>query len=132
MIWMVEETWRKLTRQYETQIEVTVFGAVRRYLNSGRSPITGVVFVRQQYFLAKVAAALDENDIQGHNRIRRWLAEGHIRVVKSDELLAQSALDEKTIGNDCPCELIYHSPFHVVFLRQNTGVVFTPSSGSIG
>jgi hypothetical protein len=84
----------------------------------------GVVFVRQQQFLSKAAAALDERDVRGQDRIRRWLEQGHIRIVKSDELLANGAMDERNIGNDCPCDVINRPPFCVVFLRENTGVVF--------
>src|SRR5262245_38483229 len=127
MIMMLEETWRKLVNHYETQIDVTQFGSARHYLHSGGRPITDVVFVRQQQFLAKVAAALDELDVQGQHRIRRWLEQGHIATAKSGELLTDGALDEGKVPADCPCEVIYRPPFCAVFLRENTGVVFNRS-----
>src|SRR5262245_10368944 len=124
MIMMVEETWRRLANYYETLIDVTQFSSVRRYLCSGSPPITGVIFVRQQQFLAKVAAALDERDIRGQDRLRRWLEQGHICVAKSDELLIDGPLSESNISNDCSCDLIFCPPFYVVFLHENASVVF--------
>ena len=109
--------------QFETLIDPTCFGTVRRYLNGPGSPITDVLFVREARLLATVAALLtDEHPTDAQRaQFARWIEEGRLKVgVHRDRFLEQpgreARVDVDAISDDAHCRVLFLPPYYLVHL----------------
>ena len=102
---------------FDSLIDPTTFGTVRRYLKSASSPITTVMFVQHRDTLPRVAAALTGED--GHSPPRRrqqwaaWLAAGEVRT---GGFGAGCEADLDAIRAEAACEVLYLPPVYLVWL----------------
>src|SRR4051794_23009614 len=67
---------------FESLIDPTDFGTVRRTLTCSRSPITDVLFVRDEHLLATVAELLTNERPTAARRVQlaRWFRDGSLKV----------------------------------------------------
>jgi hypothetical protein len=102
---------------YETLVDPTSFGVVRRYLNRPGSPITDVLFVSRETLLPLVARLLDGSDGQ----------KPACRRLQLDDLLSRRqimpganshgfGIDVEAISDESLCHVIYLPPLYLVYL----------------
>jgi hypothetical protein len=102
---------------YETLVDPTSFGVVRRYLTRPGSPITDVLFVSRESLLAPVARLLDGSDGQ----------KPACRRLQFDDLLNRRqilpgatthgfGIDVEAIADEALCRVIYLPPLYLVYL----------------
>ena len=113
---------------FESLIDPTDFGTVRRYLNCSNSPITDVLFVRDERLLATVAELLaDEHptDLQ-RTHFSRWIRSGEVKVgvnaaVTENPTAPDFIVDLESIADHVDCRVLYLPPYYLVHLRTPLG-----------
>lgn len=113
---------------FESLIDPTDFGFVRREMNCSSSPITDVLFVRDDNLLASVAELLSDPHATEAQRAQfaRWINEGLLRVgVRRTQLASQSnhecRVDIDAISDDARCRVLFLPPYFLVHLRSPAG-----------
>jgi hypothetical protein len=105
--------------QFSGLIDRTSFSSVRQYLNSARSPIRDVVFVRNRQLLPRVAELLTGLDALTPEERRRqftaWLESSDLRV-GSHERGAAYTLHLDRIEDDFQCDVLFLPPIYLVHL----------------
>ena len=109
---------------FESLIDLTRFGTVRGYLCGPDSPITDVLFVRDESLLAPVAELLtDEHPTDAQRRqFARWITDGSLQVGvlqarMSDEPARDGRVDVAAISDEARCRVLYLPPYYLVHLR---------------
>ena len=109
---------------FESLIDPTHFGTVRRYLNCSRSPITDVLFVREERLLVTVAELLASQRPTGAQRTQfaRWIRDGCVRVGITSTRLPDQAdfdglVDLEAIPDSASCRVLFLPPYYLVHLR---------------
>lgn len=108
---------------FESLIDPTDFGTVRRTLTNARTSITDILFVRDEAALAALAQLLTDEPPTDAQRAQfaRWVRSGQIRVgvhhpVSSDES-GNSCIDVEAIADETRCWVLFLPPFYLVHLR---------------
>ena len=109
---------------FESLIDLTRFGTVRGSLGGHDSPITDVLFVRDESLLAPVAELLtDEHPTDAQRRqFARWIRDGSLQVgVPQARLSGEPDLDGRinvdAIPDEARCRVIFLPPYYLVHLR---------------
>ena len=109
---------------FESHIDLTQFGTVRGCLCAADSPITDVLFVRDESLLAPVAELLtDEHPTDAQRRqFARWIRDGSLQVgVPQARLSGEPDLDGRinvdAIPDEARCRVIFLPPYYLVHLR---------------
>ena len=109
---------------FELLIDLTRFGTVRGYLCGPDSPITDVLFVRDESLLAPVAELLtDEHPTDAQRRqFARWIRDGSLKVGVPQARLSgepdrDGRVDVDAIPDEARCRVIFLPPYYVVHLR---------------
>lgn len=109
---------------FESFIDPTDFGTVRRYLTCSRSPITDVLFVRNEGLLATVAELLSDEHPTDAQRAQfaRWIRDGSLKVgVPQARLSGDGGLDCRvnvdSIPDQARCRVLFLPPYYLVHLR---------------
>jgi len=120
---------------FESLIDSTDFGTVRRYLRSSDSPDTRVLFVRDERMLASVAELIsDEHPTDAQrSQFADWIREGHLTVGVehasfSGEPAHDGRVDVDSISDAVRCRVLLLPPYYLVHLR--TPLTSTASHGS--
>jgi hypothetical protein len=104
---------------FESLIDLTTFGTVRRYLRAAHSPITTVLFVKHRRLLPRVAALLTGDDGQGletrRGQLERWFASAELRFGGHTDNAFLANLD--SIPDAAGCEVLFLPPVYLVCLR---------------
>ncbi len=110
--------------QFESLIDPTNFGTVRRYLTCSRSPITDVLFVRDEHSLATVAELLTAEHPTDPQRAQftRWIKDGRLKVGVhhawlSGEPGCDGRVDVDAIADEARCRVLFLPPYYLVQLR---------------
>ena len=113
------------TMHFESLIDSTDFGTVRRYVNGFRSPITDVLFVRDDGLLATVAGLLiDEHPTDAQRaQFARWIRDGSLRVGVPQVRLSgvpgtDGRIDVDAIPDHARCRVLFLPPYYLVRLRK--------------
>lgn len=109
---------------FESLIDSTDFGTVRRSLRDSSSPITQVLFVHEERLLATVAELItDEHPTDAQRaQFARWIQEGHLAVgvqsaSSSGESLRDGKVDLDSMPNEGRCRVLLLPPYYLVHLR---------------
>ena len=109
---------------FESLIDPTDFGTVRRYLTGSRSPITNVLFVRDERLLATVAELLTDDRPSEAQRVQfaRWVRDGHLKVGVHQARLSgepgnDGRVDVASISDEARCRVLFLPPYYLVHLR---------------
>lgn len=109
---------------FASLIDLTRFGTVRGYLGSSDSPITDVLFVRDESLLATVAELLTEEHPTNAQRAQfaRWIKDGCLKVGvqqarRSGEHGRDGRVDLGAISDEARCCVLYLPPYYLVHLR---------------
>ena len=109
--------------QFESLIDPTQFGTVRWYLNCSRSPITDVLFVREERFLAPLAELLADEHPTETQRLHfaRWVREGRLKVGvqqprPQSEPGPDCRVDVDSIPDQARCRVLFLPPYYLVYL----------------
>ena len=109
---------------FESQIDLTRFATVRGWLDGPDSPITDVLFVRDESLLAPVAELLtDEHPTDAQRRqFARWIRDGSLKVgMPQARLSGEPDRDERVevdaISDEARCRVIFLPPYYLVHLR---------------
>lgn len=110
--------------QFESLIDSTDFGTVRRSMHASDSPITEVLFVHEERLLATVAGLItDEHPTDAQRaQFARWIRDGHLavgvqRVSLSGESRRDGCVDVDSIVDEARCRVLLLSPYCLVHLR---------------
>ena len=108
---------------FDSLIDPTQFGTVRQYLNASRSPITDVLFVREENLLGAVAELLtSKRGTAAHrNQFARWIREGQLKVgvrqiQPARESSADGRVDVDSIPDHARCRVLFLPPYYLVHL----------------
>lgn len=107
---------------FETQIDLTRFGTVRRWLLAAGSPVKGVIFVAQRDLLPSVAQLLASADRRRPRRrqfqLERWILTGQLQMGGDPAQAPEGfVVDLDAIADDTPCDVIFLPPYYLVCLR---------------
>ena len=109
---------------FESLIDLTQFGNVRGSLGGPDSPITDLLFVRDESLLAPVAELLtDEHPTDAQRRqFARWIRDGSLKVGVPQARLSgepdcDGRVDVDAIPDEARCRVIFLPPYYVVHLR---------------
>lgn len=115
---------------FESLIDPTHFGTVRRYLSCPGSSITDVLFVRDERLLAAVAELLSDDQPTGSQRalFGRWIRDGQIKVGVNGSTcsLGDDAIylvNVHAISDEAFCRVLFLPPYYLVHLSDG----FVPS-----
>ena len=113
--------------EYESLIDLTDFGTVRRDLNCSRSSITDVLFVREERLLATVAELLADEHPTGAQRAQfaRWVRDGRLKVGVQQARPTNGSgpdgrVDVDAIPDRARCRVLFLPPYYLVHLRTRT------------
>ena len=109
---------------FASLIDPTDFGTVRRSLIGAQSPITDVLFVRDECLLATVAELLTAKHPTDAQRAQfaRWIRDGSLKVGvqqsrQSGEPDIDGCVDVDAISDHARCCVLYLPPYYLVHLR---------------
>ena len=109
--------------QFDSLIDSTDFGTVRRYLHGSNSPITHVLFVHEEPLLATVAGLITEEHPTDAQRAQfaRWIRDGHLQVGAQHALLSGDAchdgrVDVDSIADEARCRVLFLPPYYALHL----------------
>ena len=110
---------------FESQIDLTRLATVRGWLDGPDSPITDVLFVRDESLLAPVAELLtDEHPTDAQRRqFARWIRDGSLQVGVQQARLSgepdrDGRIDVDAIPDEARCRVIFLPPYYLVHLRS--------------
>lgn len=108
--------------QFESLIDSTNFGTVRRYLHGCRSPITTVLFVREEPLLATVAALITQEHPTDAQRAQfaGWIRDGALKVGVQHVPLSgdDDRIDVDSVSEEARCRVLFLPPYYLVHLRS--------------
>jgi hypothetical protein len=112
------------TSYFQGQIDPTLFGVVRNYLTSPRSPIQHVLHVREPEMLPQLAATLDSAlrsalvpQAVVQKALDPLIAEGSLRISSREHVqspIPGAVVDPACIPRSAGCRVIYLPPFYLV------------------
>ena len=109
---------------FESLIDLTQFGTVRGCLCGPDSPITDLLFVRDESLLAPVAELLTDEHPTDAQRMQfaRWIRDGSLQVGVPQARLSgepdrDGRVDVDAIPDEARCRVIFLPPYYVVHLR---------------
>ena len=110
---------------FESLIDLTQFGTVRGCLCGPDSPITDLLFVRDESLLAPLAELLTDEHPTDAQRMQfaRWIRDGSLQVgVPQARLAGEPDLDGRinvdAIPDQARCRVIFLPPYYLVHLRS--------------
>lgn len=111
---------------FETQIDLTRFGTVRRWLLAATSPVKGVLFVAQRDLLPTVAQVLAQTDErvlgQRQSRLECWVRSGQLQLGGDPARAPEGVVvNLDAVADDTPCDVIFLPPYYLVCLREPPG-----------
>ena len=106
---------------FESLIDPTHFGTVRRYLNRPGSPITDCLFVEDPKLLAPVAELLTDEPVTAAKmcRLQAWMKDGRIKLgvnatVEAGTSDGEGVVDVHSVPDDTWCQVLFLPPFYLV------------------
>jgi len=106
---------------FESLIDPTYFGTVRRHLNQPGSPITDCLFVEDAKLLAPVAELLSNEPVATakKRRLQEWMIAGQVKlgvnaVLGAEAPRAARMVDVHSISDDTFCRVLFLPPFYLV------------------
>ena len=109
---------------FESLIDLTWFGTVRGYLCGPDSPITDVLFVRDESLLAPVAELLTDEHPTDAQRMQfaRWIRDGSLQIGMQQARLSgdpgrDDRVDFSAISDEARCRVLFLPPYYLVHLR---------------
>ena len=108
---------------FESQIDLTRFGTVRRWFLAAGSPVKGVLLVAQRELLPSIAQLLAGADQRRPRRrqfqLERWILAGQLQMGGDPTRAPQGfVVDLDAIADDTPCDVIFLPPYYLVCLRE--------------
>ena len=109
---------------FESLIDPACFGTVRKYLTQSGSPITDVLFIKNDEWLPRVAELLAGDQAWPAKQILllRWMNHGQIKFgVKAAPLAEPDApdclIDVQAVSDNTSCRVLFLPPFYLVHLQ---------------
>ena len=106
---------------FESLIDPTYFGTVRRHLNQPGSPITDCLFVKDAKLLAPVAEMLTDEPVTAAKkcRLQEWMKSGQVKLGVNAALSkatpdAAGVVDVHSIPDNTLCRVLFLPPFYLV------------------
>jgi hypothetical protein len=114
--------------QFDSLIDLTYFGTIRRTLNGTGPTITDVLFVRSGLRLSALADLLTGGFSASNRRqLTDWFERGQLRIGHNrsqvlDSNVASDLVDLESISDDAHCRALFLPPYYLVQMLDRSAI----------